>query len=288
MENLLTNAVGEFSVRRERGTTYMRAVIGLTTARQAIMDQLEQRQWFQATDIGLQLQLANLPQDGPENHDGFLKDLAERPEHLTRGGITVLHLARLERGNFSVTPVFRVRNDATRQEYTYEYISWRYGPASGAKGVVFVENNGEITHFIVLRGEKFATAQIEWDTIGGFMDLDVNGVTSVMQRIAVEVKEELGLADLTITKVYDLGPITVDAGMTNNRPNLFAAIIDGSDMKRVPVFPDNPDAYELRAGAVTFPINKLLELVETNTDAFFRSVVSLVLAKGIVDVRKLV
>ena len=285
MENLLTNAVGEFSVRRERGTTYMRAVIGLTTARQAIMDQLEQRQWFRATDIGLQMQLAYLPMDGAENSDGFLRDLAARPEHIA--GVTVLHMERLERGNFAYISVFRVANDAGT-EYTYEYVSWRQGPLSGAKGIVLITENGEITKFAVLRGAKFATGKIEWDTIGGFIDLDVDGVTSLPDRIVVEIKQELGLEDLRISTVHDLGFATIDAGMTNNRPRIFAAVIDGSEAQRVPVYPDNPDEFELRSGVVVLPIENFLSHAEDNTDTFFRSVAMALLAKGIIDVRKLV
>lgn len=263
----------------------MRAVIGLTAARQAIMDQLAEREWFKNTDIGLQLELANLPQDGAENHDGFLKDLAARPESMA--GVTVLHLQRLERGNFSVTPIFRVRN-AAGTEYPYEYVSWRQGPLSGAKGIVLVEENGEIAKFIVLRGEKFATGKIEWDTIGGFIDLDVDGVTSLPDRIIVEIKQELGLEDLRINKVHDLGFSTIDPGMTNNRPRIFAAVIDGSEAKRVPAYPDNPDEFELRSGVVVLPIEKFLSHAEDNTDTFFRSVAIVLLAKGIVDVRKVV
>ncbi len=273
-------------LRRERkGKSLARVFTGLTPARQEIMDVLSGQAWFQATDVGLQLQLAHLPHDGPENCDGFLRDLAERPINIA--GVTVLHMERLERGNFALTPIFRVVN-VTGTEYTYEYVSWRYGPLSGAKGVVFVQDNDEITHFIVLRGQKFATGKYEWDTIGGFIDLNVEGVTNVLQRISKEIKEELGLSDLQITRVIDLGTCTVDAGMTNNRPSLFAAFIDGSEKRRVPVYPDNPDEFELRSGVVVFPISQLLSQLETNTDSYFRSTIACVIARGIVDIRRLV
>jgi hypothetical protein len=254
----------------------------LTPERIEIIHQLQERPWYQATSPFLQLELMTLPQSGRENHDGFLQDLVARPEEM--GGITVLHLERLSRGNFGLVPIFRVRN-AAGTEYTYEYFSWRYGSESGAKGIVFVENNGQLTHFIILRGEKFATGKLEWDLVGGFADLNVDGVSALMQRIAVEVKEELGLPELTIKRVVDFGPHLVDAGQTNNRPVLFAAVIDGSEAEHLSSQPVNPDQFELRSGPVIFPISQLLELVKEIQDGMYRSAAILAIAHGLIDLR---
>jgi hypothetical protein len=84
-----------------------------------------------------------------------------------------MSLNRLAKENFAIIPIFDVVNH-TGQSFTYEYVSWRYGPRSGAKGLVFVENDGKPTHFVTLSGEKFATGKRETDCPGGFMDIGVH------------------------------------------------------------------------------------------------------------------
>lgn len=256
----------------------------LTPQRRKIVDQLKSRPWFQDTKPELQVTLATLPQEGKENHDGFLADMAARPDKL--GGVKVTGLADLARGNFALIPKFDVENEKG-DKFTYEYVSWRYGPESGAKGLVLVKgDDGEISHFVVLRGDKFATAKKESDSVGGFADLNVDGVTSMLGRIQTEVKEELGVPDLKVDSkdIYDLGMMLPDAGMTNNRPHLFAAVIDGKEAKKIPEGLDtkNPDAYELKAGALVIPIGQLPEVIKMNNDAFFLSSVSRALAHGVI------
>ncbi|MDO8621579.1 MAG: hypothetical protein Q7R31_04870 [Candidatus Levybacteria bacterium] len=258
--------------------------VGLTPKRKLIVESLMTRPWFQRTSKELQLELAQLPQQGRENHDGFLADLAGRPDKM--GGIEVLELAKLPRGNFALIPTFKVKNEKG-DEYTYEYVSWRYGPNSGAKGIVFIENGGKISHFVVLRGEKFATGQKESDSVGGFIDLNVDGIKTVLQRIDREIKEELGVSDLKIKAVYDLGEVLPDAGMTNNKPRIFAAVINADEAQRVSGSPLNLDKYELRAGVVIIPISQLGKTTTINNDSFFLSAVARSAAYGIIDVKHL-
>src|SRR5688572_2417900 len=77
-------------------TIFMAGLEGqLTGERTQIVEELTQRPWFQATDPVLQAELATLPQTGAENHDGFLADLAGRPDAI--GGVTVEKLVGLPR-----------------------------------------------------------------------------------------------------------------------------------------------------------------------------------------------
>jgi len=244
----------------------------LTQARKEIIFALAKHKWFWATEPALQAELALLPQEGKENHDGFLEDLAARPDDI--GGVQVLRLKSLARGNFAVIPVFEVRNTAKGHEYSYEYVSWRYGKISGAKGLVFVrpDTNAAPTHFIVLVGEKFAPAEKLYDTIGGFIDLGIEGVQTLTDRILLEVKQELGVDDLEVDEVMDLGNLYTDPGMTNAKPNIFIAFISTKQAERVPSTPVNPDIWELEAGALLVPMTQLKEVVQRTADPFFCSV----------------
>lgn len=246
------------------------------------MELLAGRKWFRETSPELIAELSALPATGRENHDGFLEDLAARPE--TMGGITVIRLLRIARGNFALIPIFEVQ-DGEGRTYTYEYVSWRYGPLSGAKGIVFVKDYaGEITHFIVLRGDKFATGEKEWDLVGGFIDLDVDGVTTIMDRIQVELCEELGVPKLKVMEVINLGDVLVDAGMTNNRPRLFAAMIDASEASKTSNEEINLDWRELKSGPIVVPISQFCEYMANTTDGYFKMAAACVVARGIVSI----
>ena len=256
----------------------------LTDERRKIVEELARQPWFQATDPALQVELATLPdmRDGAANHDGFLADLANRPSVI--GGVTVESLARLPRGNFALTPVFNVRTPGG-QQYTYEYVSWRQGPLSGAKGVVFVrpEIDAEPDSFFVLVGDRFAPGGKAYESIGGFMDVGVEGVQTVTDRVLVEVKQELGVEDLVVDSVTSLGSVNTDTGMTNNRPEMFVATISAEQAGRVPATPINPDVWELEAGALRVPMSQLSEILNRSGDLFFAAAIAKSLASPDID-----
>jgi hypothetical protein len=243
----------------------------LTDDRAKLVEGLVHQPWFQATDPTLQYELATLPQTPAENHDGFLEDLVGRPWEL--GGVRVESLAALERGNYIVTPIFNVRILASDQPNTYEYASWRHGSYAGVKGLVLVRPNpqAEPTHAVVLIGDKFATGRRGYDMIGGFMDKDVDGVQKVTDRILVELRQELGIDDLPVDEVVDLGRVAVDPGLTNNRPGLFAAYITTEDAGRISDEPMSVDPKELRQGAVVVPLHQLPELIQANDYSLFHA-----------------
>lgn len=253
----------------------------LSEPRKEIYQQLQGKQWFQATEVLLQKELL---EELPPNHDGFLRSLTQRPDEI--GGARVDRMVALARANFAVIPIFGVTKtdaDGTAHQYTYEYVSWRQGPKSGAKGIVFVENEGKITHFITMRGEKFATGHMEDDLAGGFIEPSEEGVqgllTKVMKR---ELEEEFGLPGIKLAKVVPLGSLNMDAGMTNNNPDVFAAVIDASEAQRISDTPVNPDVYELKSGPVIHPISQLQEIVARSKDAFLLSAVVKSEAAGLI------
>jgi hypothetical protein len=247
--------------------------------RQEIYNTLKERKWFQETDPELQKKLLDLPDKGRENHDGFLKDLAQRPEVISN--VKVERMIDLPRGSFALLPKFevsRVDNPAVR--YTYEYASWRNGPMSGEKGVVFVEKNGEATHFIVLHGDKFATGKKGFDSVGGFADLGSDGVSTINERTLKEMEEELGVKDIKLKRKIELGRVNTDVGMTNNEPGIFAAFVDASDAEKIPTNHVNGDIYELKSGAVVFPMSELPKVVMANSDSLFLSAIARSWASG--------
>lgn len=246
--------------------------------RKEIFKKLQTKTWFQNTTEELQVELASLPGEAKNSFDGFLQDLAERPERLSN--VNVISLEKIARGNYGITPIFNVENDKG-DTYTYEYMSWRYGPESGAKGLVLIEDQGQPTHFIILKGDKFATGKVETDMPGGFIDLNVDGVSTALQRVEREISEELGLDEIVFkTDPVDLGKLAIDPGMTNNRPSIFLASIDASQASKLTDSPVNPDPYELTANVIIYPINQLREVVIGCEDSFFLACVAKGWANG--------
>lgn len=253
--------------------------------RTELIEELVRLDWFIATDPALQEELRALPL----NHNGFLEDLVTRPAQI--GNLTVLRLNSLARGGFALIARFDVVNE-NDQNYTYEYVSWRYGTLSGAKGLVLVrdDNSDEITHVILKRGVKFATGQEEFDLVGGFMDFGVEGVKTLVDQIVLEMQQELNAPDLTINEedIHLLGSLAIDPGMTNNRPSVFAAVISSSDASTISTLESHVDEWELAAGTVVFNIDKLHELIEQNEDGFFATALLRAVTKGLIPASALV
>jgi len=244
----------------------------MTKTLEATKNTIKEKPWFRASDTDIQAKLISLG----EECAGFLEDLAKRPDVIA--GVRVLALVELlipkRMPIYGIFPVFLVqREDDLSFVYTYQYFSWRQGPLAGAKGILLVEgSNSEITHVIVNSGEKFATGKATYDGFGGFAEVGEDSIASMIARFREEIREELGLQEIVIKEIVDLGRLRVDAGMTNNHPKIFAAIIDGTQAAKIDEgMKPNPDKRELQMGTVIVPIEKLPEFTFENDDAFFLS-----------------
>lgn len=240
----------------------------------AIRDMIKEKPWFKASDTDIQAKLMSLG----EECSGFLEDLATRPDII--GNVRVLALVELlipkRAPVYGIFPIFLVqRQENPSFVYTYQYFSWCQGPLAGAKGILLVEDSGgQITHFIVNRGQKFATGTKTYDGFGGFAEIGENSIDSMRDRFRTEIQEELGLEEIYLKEIVDLGRLYVDAGMTNNHPKIFAAIIDEEQAKKIESgTKKNDDPRELQMGTVIRPINELPQFALENDDSFFLSCV---------------
>jgi len=248
-----------------------------------IEDRLRKYPWIKESTAEVLEKLFGLP----ESANGFLKDLSKRP--IEGGGVRILNLEKISFSPFpnifGIIPFFRVQVlNNPEIEYGYEYISWKQGPESGSKGLILLENEeGEITHVVLLKGFKFAVGEEVYDAVGGFASPDEEGIAGMIRRFETEIKEELGIPDIKITRTIPLGRLQVDAGLTNNYPNLFAAVVDGSqiDLKE-DVEIENPDPYEMRASVVVIPVEELDRFVLENDDAYFLGCVARLRVMGII------
>jgi len=199
-----------------------------TLSRKEIIKKLNSQPWFQDSSPEIQEEVLSLPDD----FQGYLEDLSNRPDEI--GEVDVIKLDRIARGNYLIISVFEVRSNITNQVFTYEYVSWKTGQHGGMRGIIFLETEGKITHFIVNRTHKFSTTNEVLDSIGGmFFRLDNKIAINFPKKFEKEICYHLGIEKLTFKKVIDLGRVFPDYGMTNNSSYLYAAIVDISNFPNV-------------------------------------------------------
>lgn len=251
-----------------------------TKNRQKLLRQLVKKAWFQATDPSLQMEVANLPQSGSANCDGFIENLIRRDDII--GDIKTNRLLSLPRGNFILCPVFEVESTLTHLVYTYEYAAYRYAVPTGAKGLVFVRENREAepTHFIILSGEKFATSEMTYELMGGFADTE--GDAEVTSGIVNEIQEETGVKNLEIDEIILLGTVVVDPGLSSHEAHLYAAYITPKEAKRISVNAKNIDDKELTTYVHVLPLSALPDVLHDTTNGILLATATKAYINGLI------
>jgi hypothetical protein len=250
----------------------------LPPERQQVLSLLSEKKWFKKTDFELQKRLLDLPAD----FDGFLADLATRKEEF--GGMDVVKLLDIQRGNYNIVPLFKVRSHQTNQVFTYEYTSSKYGRNPGYRGIIFFEVRGVLKYFVLRRTEKFAIGASIFETIGGYIQFRDNKLLNMPKSVEETIKKELGIKEFVVKRFIDLGLVAVDPAVTNNTTSLYAAVIDVShapNLERLEkkTFHTKPVEFEL----VIEPIDRLREYVQKVDESFFLACVIRLVSLGFVS-----
>lgn len=193
----------------------------LDPKRRQLAEKLLSLPWFADSDPKIQEEVLTLPDD----FHGFIEDLSNRPDEV--GELDVIRLSKVCRGNHLITSVFDVRSNLTNQVFTYEYVSWKTGNYTGMRGIIFLENEGKITHFLIGKKFKFSTSEEIYESIGGFFfKIEDNKTVNLPKKIESEICFHLGIKEIKFARVIDLGRVYPDYGMTNNSSTIFAAVIN--------------------------------------------------------------
>lgn len=241
---------------------------------------LFERKWFQNTDANIVQKLFNLP----EACNGFLEDLAIRPEQIgkwTLSKISEIFIPFNERA-WNIYIVFEIKNQNDEISH-FQYHSWQKGPSSGVKGIVLIKDktSGKISHFVLLQGYKFGAGVLTFDCIGGFAEDGEENEAGMTQRFRTEMKEELGLPTLPPHQIVSLGRFNPDAGISNNRPFLMVAIVSSEHLPYIETSNlPNPSTFE-NVAKIIVPVSELARFVDNCEDSFFHVCITRLLAKGI-------
>jgi hypothetical protein len=248
--------------------------------RKIILESLKSKNWFKKTEKGLRDEVLGLPED----FDGFLKDLGERPEEI--GNVRVNKLLKLERGNYLITPVFEVESRQTLEKYTYEYVSWKYGRDTGSRGIIFLTENGRPKYFIVRRSQRFPLGKEIYDAIGSFYPkFGDDKYIDLPVKIEKQIRTIIGIDDLMFDRIVDLGVLSPDSGQGNQLVALFALYIDvtnneGEILKAIKgkTFGAERGRFEVEV----FPISELMGFVTRTPDAYILSIISRCLSLNLI------
>lgn len=248
-----------------------------------IREKLASRMWFQASALGTQRQLLDLPVDC----DGLLEHLANRPDEGGGVRLTMIDEVLIPKARpiFGIFIVFVVQNlSDPNKRFCYQYFSWKQGPLSGAKGLVLVRKGNAITHVCLLRGFSFAVGGETFDCPGGFSDpaKKEEGAKAMVKRFLIEVQEELGIVEPQVVETLELGSLLPDRGMTPNQPMLCAVVIEGAEINPAH---QNPDPFEMRSGAIIVPEANLWGangFIQCNTDAYFLATLARLIGLGVI------
>ena len=233
------------------------------------MKNLNSKKWYKASPDEIKNEIKTLGIN-PSTF-GYVEDLASREDHIN--GDLILNLSKIEHadskyGIYGIGSWFEVENK--KKEIRMEgYYSWGWGPKSGAKLLVLVKRNGEITHLATQREQKFPTGSVEYTLAGGFPKLNESVLDFIIRSIQKDLNLSVTKNDVILDQIISLGRLNPDSGMTNNKPNLYAVIVNLSDELYKDV--KKGDKFEEDEGIVLWPIDKLADLINKCDDAYFLS-----------------
>lgn len=248
-----------------------------------VINNLESKKWYKNTDDDIKKKVKALGLN-PATF-GYLEDLASREDKVN--GDRLLKLAKVEHaspefGVYGIASWFEVENK-DKEKRMEGYYSWGWGPKSGAKILVLIRRKGKITHFAFRREQKFPTGSIEYNLAGGFPKLN----ESVLDFMIRSMKKDLGLSvakkEILISEIISLGRMSPDTGMTNNKPNIYAVIVDLADEKYKDV--GKGDKFEEDVGIVLWPITEMADIVNKCDDAYFLAALARFKLSGVVDIK---
>jgi len=248
----------------------------LPIERLKILSLLSEKRWFRKTDFEIQKKTLTLPDD----FEGFLAELTTRRESY--GGVDILRLLDIQRGNYNGIALFEVRSSHTNQIFTYEYVCQKYGRNPGYRGLILLEVKGEIRYFILRTTEKFAIGQTIYETIGGYVQFRGNQLVNIPKNVEDSLKKQFGLADLTVKRFIDLGLVTIDPGSHLSTVSIFGAVIDMSDVPVERIEQRTFHTKSLDFELIVEPIDRLREYIHKVDESFFLACVIRLVSMGII------
>src|SRR5258706_3244359 len=237
-----------------------------------VMENLESKTWYKKSSLDIVNKIKDLSIN--LSTFGYVEDLSMRRDKI--GEDKIVCLSKIEHadpkfGVYGIASWFEVENSKKKKRME-GYYSWGWGPKSGAKMLVLIRRNKDITHLAFRRTRKFPTGALEYDLVGGFPKLNESILDLIVRSIQDELKFVIKIGSLEISEIISLGRIMSDAGITNNHPNLYAIVLDVSKGKLPKI--RNANKIDENDSVVLWPINDISEIVNKCDDSYFLAAVA--------------
>ncbi len=252
----------------------------LTPERQRFLSLLSEKKWFRKTDFEVQKKVFSLSED----FNGFLADFSARRDEY--GGMEVVKLIDILPANYNLIALFKVRSTNTNQEFTYEYVSSKYGKSPGYRGLILLEVEGKIKYFMLRRTDKFPIGETVYETIGTYIKYEGGKLVNMPKVVEDVLKRELFMKDLVIKRFIDLGQMHTDPAVVPTSISLYAAVIDITDspnLKKIEsrVIHAKPIQYKL----LIEPIDKLKDYVNKVDESYFLACILRLVSMGVINLQ---
>jgi len=244
-----------------------------------VMKNLESKKWYKVASSEIKKEVEALAMN-PSTF-GYVEDLAMREDKIN--GDYLLRLVKIVHGDpkygvYGIATWFDVENEK-KEKRQEGYYSWGWGPKSGAKLLVLIRRNGEITHLAFQREVKFPTGSIVYNLAGGFPKLNESVLSFIIRSLKKDLELDIKDGDITLNEIISLGRVSPDSGMTNNHPNLYAVILD-FEKERFPELQVG-DKFEEGEGIVLWPLSEISEIVNKCDDSYFLAAMARLTLSGI-------
>lgn len=245
--------------------------------RQLLAAKLLDKAWFKNSTLRIQKSILSLP----HAFEGFVYDMCLRNDRI--GDLDIISLEKLVKGDYLITPVFKVYSHSTKTIFSYEFVSWRTGSFPGLKGTLFIEKDDKIKYFITIETDKFPIGSHSYNSLGGLIQFSGDRFFNLSENIEDKLKSQLGIKDFKIKHFYDLGKIQVDNGLTSNNPSIFAATIEEANIQNLHKLLTNSSTTEPGDYKINIvPIEQLEMYISKVDDSFFLAVIARLLARKII------
>jgi len=239
-------------------------------SRQDALKIIQSRRWYQNSDQEIRTKINEIPDD----FQGFLNDLVDRGED--NEFYSIIKITNIYWDDRYAIPQFEVKSKRDGKDYVNSYIAWRKGIYHSLRGLVLIETEGEISHFLIRKSVRFAAQKEVYESIGSIYpprDIEEKGPAYEFY-LQTELSGVLRIPDLKISRLYDLGQIYPDIGMSDNIVKLFAAQIEVGSIETIDTYINgkryNDKRYDY--GFEVIPIGRLLKFLAETNDSFLLSI----------------
>jgi hypothetical protein len=235
-------------------------------SREEAITLLKSKSWFLNSPESVREAIMALP----EICNGFVNDLADRPEAF--GDFVFLKISDFTYSKPFAFCTFDVKSTFTGQIYKKVVTSWDKGTFHSIKGIILLETNGKISHFVVRTYESFSASKVLIESVGSIFPPENfrSGDKLPIVYLESELKRMMRLPDIKISKCIDLGQVYPDQSMSDNIVSLFAAIVKVKSAENFNIFIKDKkyDDGKYTYSFIMYPIEELLNFLSQTQDSF--------------------